>query len=342
MENKYTFEEISIEDINEEDFYVYSKKSVLTSKEWLSFIREDSKVTPIILKILERNTIIGFFSAFRTKKMGVCIIGSPFPGWSTPYMGLDVEGSNKKVEIIPELVDYLKRNYNALYIQIADREISLEDAERLSKIPGYTIGKVGTLELNIDLDDEHLYKQMKTDCRNFIKQFERRGAKIVMAEPNEEFAMDYYKQLEDVFAKQKLVPTYTVEKVKCLLKNLSVNHRVLCLRVLSPEEKCIATGIFPGFNKKMFFWGGASYREYQQYRPNEYMIYTAMKYWRDHGCTTFDMVGIRKYKLKFGSKEIYYPYVVIAKYGILIKLKNWASRLYYFSGSILYKFNHSR
>ena len=338
----YTFKEIPIEEVNDAEFYKYSKKSVLTSLEWLAFIREDSKVSPIVIEILENDKIIGYFSAFETKKFGINIIGSPFPGWSTPYMGLDIEGSKKKVDVIPELVNYLKKTYKALYIQITDREISFEDAERLSSLAGYSVGKVGTLELNIDMDDEHLYKQMKTDCRNFIKQFERRGAQIVVSVPDDDFASEYYKQLEDVFAKQKLVPTYGVEKVKCLLRNLSVNNRILCLKVLSPDGKCIATGIFPGYNHKMFFWGGASYREYQQYRPNEYMIYSAMRYWRDHGCSVFDMVGIRKYKMKFGSSEVYYPTIVIAKYNMLIKLKKIASRLYYLSGSILYKVHRTR
>lgn len=342
MDCKFFFKAISIEDIDQNEFYNYSKKSVLTSKEWLSFICEDSKVTPIIIKIYEEGILIGIFSAFKTKKFGINIIGSPFPGWSTPYMGLDLEDSKKKVDVIPPLVNFLINNYRALYIQIADREISFKDANRLSKMSGYSIGKVGTLELNIDMDDEHLYKQMKTDCRNFIKQFERRGAMIEVAEPNDEFASEYYKQLIDVFAKQKLVPTYGVDKVKCLLKNLSVNNRVLCLKVLSPDGKCIATGIFPGYNHKMFFWGGASYREYQQYRPNEYMIFTAMKYWRDKGCKIFDMVGIRKYKMKFGSKEVYYPNIVYTKYSIINTLKKYASRLFYFSGSILYIFHGNR
>ena len=340
MVNKYSFNEIPLEKVDNSEFYKYSLKSVLTTKEWIKFVENDSKVKPVIIRIKEKESFLGFFVGFETKKLGITIIGSPFPGWSTPYLGLDVEGSAKKTDIIPELVDYLKRIHRALYIQITDREISFEDANSLLKRSGYSIEKSETLELSIDMDDEHLYKQMKTDCRNFIKQFERRGASVEIAEPNDEFAEEYYRELEDVFAKQKLVPTYSLNKVKCLLKSLSVNNRVLCLKVVSPEKKCIATGIFPGYNHKMFFWGGASYREFQNYRPNEYMIYTAMKYWRDKGCRVFDMVGVRQYKKKFGSYEVNYPTLVIAKYPILIYLKNVAARMYYLSGSLIYRLHH--
>ena len=64
----------------------------------------------------------------------------------------------------------------------------------------------------------------------------------------------------DVFAKQNLVPTYTVDKVKYLLKHLSKVNNVYCLRVLDLEGKSIATSIFPGFNRKMFLGWSKSKR----------------------------------------------------------------------------------
>lgn len=76
-----------------------------------------------------------------------------------------------------------------------------------------------TLELEIDKTDEELFKVFKTDCRNFIKQFERGDASIEIAKPNDTFAEEYYNQLEDVFAK-RLVPTYSLKKVKCLIRHM--------------------------------------------------------------------------------------------------------------------------
>lgn len=142
----------------------------------------------------------------------------------------------------------------------------------------------------------------------------------------------------DVFAKQNLVPTYTVDKVKYLLKHLSKVNNVYCLRVLDLEGKSIATSIFPGFNRKMF-WGGASLREYQHYMPNEYMIYTAIRYWKERGCTEFDMVGNRSYKKKFGSLVTNYPCIMVPKYRILLRLKDLAAYLYYFSGKLFWLFH---
>ncbi len=338
----YSFTEIKLDGLDEREFNSFANKSVLTTKTWIEFIAEDSKAQPYILRITAGGKLVGFFTSLIVKKAGFKIVGSPFPGWSTPYMGLDLVDASEKTSVLKELIPYVMKDTKCAYFTACDRDFNIDELQQLAKELHMVIGNGGTLELSIDGDDNALYKNMKADCRNFIKQFERRGAVIEQAEPNDEFAEEYYQQLLDVFAKQNLVPTYTVDKVKCLLKHLSKSNSVLCLRVKDPEGNSIATSIFPAYNKKMFFWGGASLRPYQHFRPNEYMIYTAMKYWRDRGCTEFDMVGIRPYKKKFGSWEVYYPSVTVSKYRILIPLKTMAAKLYYLSGNILWKLHLKR
>lgn len=338
----YQFTKIPYSQLDEDEFNSFPNKVVNTTKPWIDFIVEDSHAEPIILRITLDNTLVGYFTGLKVCKIGINIIGSPFSGWSTTYMGIDVYDNSLKIEILPELIEYLQRYEKCTYIQIIERDITMEEAKELHDKYRYQIKPVETLDLGINYSDAELYKHMKTDCRNFIKQFERRGASLEIAEPNDSFAEEYYTQLLDVFAKQNLVPTYTVEKVKCLLKHLAKSNNILCLRVKDPEGRSIATSIFPGFNKKCFFWGGASLRSYQQYRPNEYMIYTAMKYWRDRGCVDFDMVGNRAYKKKFGSWLVVYPCIVVSKYKILYILKECAAKLYYFSGKVFWNLHIKR
>jgi len=72
---------------------------------------------------------------------------------------------------------------------------------------------------------------------------------------------EYYEQLKDVFAKQGLVPTYNVERVRALVKNLEPTGRILLVRARAIQKgSAFATGIFPGFNKIAEFWGNASLR----------------------------------------------------------------------------------
>lgn len=342
MENRFNFEVVDLNRIDREVFNNFPHKSVNTTKEWIEFIAEDSNAEPYILKITEKGCLVGFFSSLIVRKFGFKIVGSPFPGWSTVYMGLDVYDNKLKSIILNDLIPFVMADTKCSYLQICDRDFSSDELAPICRKYGGLIEYSDTLELGIEGDDDIQYKKMKTDCRNFVRQFERRGAKIEEAAPDASFAEEYYDQLKDVFAKQNFVPTYTVDKVKCLLKHLSKADNVYCLRVIDPQGTKIASSIFPGFNHKMFFWGGASLRPYQKYRPNEYMIYKAMHYWRERGCTEFDMVGNRAYKKKFGSWEVSYPSIIIPKYKILVPLKNIAASLYYFTGRILWKLHLKR
>lgn len=324
---EYTVTEISADALDTAEYMSLPGKSVFTTPQWLSFIREDSGVEPVYLRITKAGALVGYFTAMIQISFGFRIIASPFAGWSTCYMGFDLaDPAVDKLDLIPCVADYLFKVKKAHLIEIADRDITVESAEAR----GYRTSVSDTLELRIDRTDEELFKVFKVDCRNFIRQFERRGATLEFAEPDDTFAQEYYTQLQDVFAKQGLVPTYSLEKVKCLLRNLRNSGNLLCLRVRDPEGSCIATSIFPGYNGKFFFWGGASYRSGQHYRPNEYMLWTAIRYWRDKGFTMFDMVGVRDYKRKFGSHEVRYAHISMARSQWIITLRNMAKKAYFF------------
>ena len=325
MEFKVT--EIAKEKLDRQEYLELPGKSVFTTMGWLNYIQEDSKVTPLFLRITRGEKLVGYFTAMIQKSYGFRIIASPFAGWSTCYMGFDlVDAMVNKLDLIPCVTDYLFKVKKAHLIEIVDRDITVEDARER----GYRTSAAETLELEIDRTDEELFKVFKTDCRNFIRQFERRGASLEYATPDDTFAQEYYTQLKDVFAKQGLVPTYSLEKVKCLLRNLREQDTVLCLRVRDPEGNCIATSIYPGYNEKFFFWGGASYRSGQHYRPNEYMLWTAIRYWRDKGYKLFDMVGIRDYKRKFGSHEVQYAHIFLARSKVIFWLREMAKKMFFF------------
>lgn len=326
MMKRYKFEIVDIDKLDVVEFNSYFDKTVFTTLPWINFISKDSRAKPLIIRIeFNDGKFLGYFTSLIIKKFGIKIVGSPFRGWSTCYMGIETIYKSEKQYVYKELSKFLFKKIKCDYIEITDRDMSVEQAKKC----GFITLAAETLELDIDKDDEGIFKQMKTDCRNFIRQFERRGAKLEMVAPDEKFAKEYYEQLKDVFAKQKLVPTYSLEKVNNLIETLKDSNQLLCLRVLDQENKSIATSIFLGYKNKFFFWGGASYRLGQHYRPNEYMIWMAIKYWRDHGCKIFDMVGDRKYKKKFGSYNAQYATIIFVKYKFLFVLRNCAEYIYF-------------
>ena len=169
---------------------------------------------------------------------------------------------------------------------------------------------------------------MTSACRRCIRKSKRVGLTIEKAS-DQAFADDYYSHLQEVFAGQRLIPTYPVERVRALVKHLLPTNRLLLLRAITRDGDCIATGVFPAMNDTMYFWGGASRKKYQILRPNEAIQWFAMQYWKKRGMTHYDMGGGGEYKRKYGGAEIAIPWIRKSRYPIFPLLRNSAKKLFY-------------
>jgi lipid II:glycine glycyltransferase (peptidoglycan interpeptide bridge formation enzyme) len=103
---------------------------------------------------------------------------------------------------------------------------------------------------------------------------------------------------------------------------------VLLIRARDPEGKCIATGIYPGYNHIAEFWGNASFRAYQNLRPNEACHWYAMRYWKQRGAAIFDWGGEGTYKEKYGCVPYRVPWFTKSRYQIVGKLRNQARNMF--------------
>ncbi|PYX04953.1 MAG: hypothetical protein DMG85_16420 [Acidobacteria bacterium] len=131
-----------------------------------------------------------------------------------------------------------------LHMEVSDPYFKVEDGETL----GFITDSYTSYRTDLTRSEEELFNSMDSACRRCVRKAEKSGVTIEEAHDHG-FADEYYEQLKDVFAKQGLVPTYDVERVRALIKNLEPTGRLLLVRARDPEGKCIATGIFPGFNK---------------------------------------------------------------------------------------------
>lgn len=323
----YTFSRVDLENILDSELYAFPKKYIFTTREWLTHIEDTQDGESAFLRIERNETFVGFLYGRIITKFGIRIFGSPFSGWSTCYMGLDLLEEDK-LALIREAAEYILKDLRCLYAEIIDREISLEQATAA----GFKALPVDTLQLDFEQyeSDDSLMLRCKTKCRNTIRQFEKRGATLeIVANPDDAFVDEYYDQLTDVFAKQGLLPTYDKNRVASLIAHLKGTDTLLCLRVRDPNGQSIATSIFFGYGNTFYFWGGASYRFGQKYLPNEYMLWTAIRYFRDKGMTSFDMVGVRDYKRKFGSEERRYAKIVLTRYDWLLWMRDLAQKTFF-------------
>ena len=190
------------------------------------------------------------------------------------------------------------------HLEIRDRGMTEDDLGGL----GLRWAAAPTAVIDLTPGEDALFAAMSSACRRNIRKAQKSGVTIEEVTGDPAFADDFYGQLRDVFAKQNLVPTYSIERVRSLIRHLEPAGHLLLLRARDPEGRCIATAVLPWYHRTMYFWGGASYRPDQHLRPNEALIWYALRYARSHDVTEFDFVGGNSYKAKYGTTEVPVPW----------------------------------
>lgn len=308
----------------------WSDRTIYQTLPWLKFVSHTQKATPVMIEITHGERKIGFFTGLIIRKYGLKILGSPLPGWTTSFMGFNLVPGFSRKEIIGSFKDFVFETLGCHHFELMDRYLTLADAGHLKM--DYRV--LEGFEIDLRPDEDVLFSNMKDSCRRCIRKAEKSGLTIEEA-GGDAFVEEYYSQLIDVFAKQSLVPTYNRTRVAALIKYIFPTGNLLLLRARDDKGRSIATGIFPAFNRHMYFWGGASLRTHQHFRPNEAIIWYAMNYWKKRGIELFDMGGGGEYKRKYGGNEIGIPWLHVSKYKIFSNLRNSLETLTRFRSKVL-------
>jgi CelD/BcsL family acetyltransferase involved in cellulose biosynthesis len=312
---------IPLDDVDWASVDAFPGRVVFQTREWLSFLAETQRGDPVVAALEDRAETVGYFTGMVVRRSGLRILGSPFPGWTTMYMGFNLMDGVPRRPAAAALLDLAFGQLRCVHVEVRDHALEPDDLRAL----GFEAKPFTTYLVDLTRSEEEIWARLKSSCRSRVRKAERLG--VVIEEATDlGFADDYAAQLQDVFRKQRLVPTYGADRVRALIRNLLPTGRLLLLRARDPEGRCIATGIFPGLNGTMYFWGGASWREHQYRSPNEALLWHAMRYWKARGTTTFDMGGGGDYKRKYGGELIQIPSFAKPRFRLLGELRDVAQR----------------
>jgi len=301
----------------------FPDRTVFQTPEWIRFIRETQNATPVLVELHDDNQVAGYFTGLTFSRLGVKILGSSFPGWTTPYIGFNLRPGASRHAALSAVEQLAWNDLKCLHMEVSDPYFSEDDGRAL----GFDCIYYTSYRTDLTRSEDELFSSMESACRRCIRKAEKSG--VVMEEAHDAaFADEYYAQLKDVFSKQGLVPTYSIERVRALIRNLGPTGHVLLLRARDPQGACIATGIYPGFNQFSEFWGNASFRSSQILRPNELMHWYAMRYWKNRGVRIHDWGGEGKYKEKYGCVLHRVPWFTKSRYRFVARLRDEAKKMY--------------
>lgn len=301
----------------------FADRTVFQTQAWVRFVSESQKATPVLAELRDGTDVAGYFTGLTFTKFGIKVLGSSFPGWTTPYMGFNLVEGASRADALNGLETAAWDTLKCLHMEVSDPYFTPEEGQKL----GFTCDAYTSYRTDLTKSEEEIFNQMDSACRRCVRKAEKSGLTIEEAH-DLAFADEYYEQLKDVFAKQGLVPTYNVDRVRSLIKHLHPTGRLLLVRARAPDGKCIATGIFPGFNKIAEFWGNASFRSSQILRPNEFIQWYVMRYWKRRGVAIYDWGGGGTYKEKYGCLPHSVPWFTKSRYPLVSKMRNEAKRMF--------------
>jgi hypothetical protein len=315
------FHRLEWREIDWDKLDAHPERTLFQTRKWLEFVAATQGAEPVVAVLREGCRELGFFTGLFVRKLGIRMLGSPLPGWTSFYMGFNLEPGVSRLDALQALGKFAFHDLRCVHLEIIDRRVGMEEATE----PGYRIREADGFEVDLTPTEDDLLANMTSACRRAIRKSIKSGVTIEQVTDLEDarsFVEDYYPQLLDVFAKQSLVPIYPRQRVEQLVEHIFPTGHLLLTRALAPDGSCIATGIFPAFNDTMFFWGGASWRSGQHLRPNEAIQWHAMKFWKARGITRYDMWGKVDYKQKYGGKPIAVPWIRMSRFSMLEPMRN--------------------
>lgn len=316
------WERINFESVDWNQLSGFQDRTIFQTPEWLSFVARTQNAEPVVAVLKSGTETLGYFTGLIVRKFGLKVLGSPFPGWTTSYMGFNLLPKIPRSTAMNALTSFAFGELGCSHLEVMDRQATLDSCA----LRGWSHRFLKGFEIDLSQPEEVLWSKLSSDRRRCIRKARRNG--VVIEEAHDlDFSREFYHQLEDVFAKQSLVPTYGLIRVQELMKALLPTDRLLLLRARDSNGRCIATGIFPAMNQTMYFWGGASYRKFQILHPNEAIQWYALRYWRERGMRVYDMGGGGKYKAQYGGYEISIPWFSQSRYLALSHARNIAESL---------------
>jgi hypothetical protein len=276
----------------------YPDAEVFHSSAWLSFLAASQGAEPVIAVVHDHGRPIGHFVGAIVRRFGIRILGSPLRGWATQSMGFLLEEGADRRAAAAALLPFAFGQLGCLHVELADRHLSAEEMKGAEYL--MTTGR--TFVVDLRRPEEEIFRSMHSKTRQYVRLAMRNGLRAEVA-TDVGFADEYHAQLREVFARQGLVPTYGVERVRQLIQCLQPTGQLLLLRIRAPTGDTLATGVAIGRNKIAVNWGAALPRANVKRHPMQLFWWEAMRYWRGRGALSYDMGGGGQYKDKYGSVD---------------------------------------
>src|SRR5262249_29862719 len=111
----------------DETLATLADRTIYQSPPWLNFLKATQKGEPLLAALRSGATTVGYFTGMIVQKFGLRILGSPFPGWSTSYMGLNLRPEVSRGDALDALKRFAFSDLRCSHLEFLDRKFSPDE-----------------------------------------------------------------------------------------------------------------------------------------------------------------------------------------------------------------------
>jgi lipid II:glycine glycyltransferase (peptidoglycan interpeptide bridge formation enzyme) len=171
--------------------------------------------------------------------------------------------------------------------------------------------------MDLEEDPNQVRSRFHSTHRRNIKIAEKSGIQIRQGS-SEQHLREFYR-LHLMTRQRQGMPTQPWRFFKLLGKLLLEKDLGFIILAYQGEE-CVAASVFLKWKKTLMYKYGASTPTSLQYRPNNLVMWTAIRWGCENGFTVFDMgrtdnenTGLRQFKCGWGAQETPLAYTVLSQ-----------------------------
>ena len=278
--------------------------SFFHSSSWAKVLCESYKYKPLYIASIENGTLSLLVPVMEIKSLltGRRGVSLPFSDHCQPI----VQGGNDCQEIIGDIVDYGK-SAGWKYIEWRDAENCFKDIKPSSSYIGHTLA--------LKANDQALLSVFRSSTSRNIKKAIKEGVDVGLHYSPESIRAFY--RLNNITRKMHGLPPQPFYFFKDVYRHI-ISQKKGCVVLAFFDKRPVAGAVYFHIGDKAYFKYGASDSNYNHLRPNNLVMWKAIKWYAQNGFkqlsfgrTDPENEGLLQFKHGWGTKEVninYYKY----------------------------------
>ena len=228
-----SFERLDMQKVDWGNMYAVGEINIFQTCAWLTFIAEAEKAEPVIASVKSDGNLVGYFTGLIVRKYGMKILGSPFRGWGTYFMGFNLRQGISRDEVLRAFPKFAFTDLGCNYLEIIDPNLAYDEKRGLSY--PYKVEALPWYAFDLTKSEDELFTNMSKSRRKNIRRSIRKG--VVIEEANDiEFMDEYHAQFTETMRRQSTAPLYDVEYLRTLFKRFFATGNLLLLRARDADR----------------------------------------------------------------------------------------------------------